>query len=159
MAKEPKTEKTVQEKKVTKKTYIHAVGRRKEAVARVRLHIDAKEEVMWGEQAVARGTVFVNGMSADAYFSTAAAKAGYMRPFQVTGVSYTVTAKVVGGGKTAQLGAVVHGIARALTELDKEQHRAVLKKNGFLTRDPRAKERRKVGTGGKARHKKQSPKR
>ena len=58
-----------------------------------------------------------------------------------------------------QLDAVVHGIARALSLLDRDAYRAILKTAGLLTRDARAKERRKVGTGGKARRAKQSPKR
>ena len=72
---------------------------------------------------------------------------------------YYVTVKVVGGGKKGQLGATVHGIARALAKLDADTLRAPLKKAGLLTRDSRVRERRKVGTGGKARRKKQSPKR
>jgi len=67
--------------------------------------------------------------------------------------------KVVGGGPNGQLEAIIHGIARALSSFDREKYRAVLKKAGFLTRDPRERERRKAGMGGKARRKRQSPKR
>ncbi len=66
---------------------------------------------------------------------------------------------MVGGGSKGQLGATVHGIARALSKLDTETLRPPLKKAGLLTRDPRKRERRKVGMGGKARRKRQSPKR
>jgi len=72
---------------------------------------------------------------------------------------YYVTVKVVGGGKNGQLDAVVHGIARAFDKADREKFRPPLKRAGLLTRDARVRERRKVGTGGKARRKKQSPKR
>jgi len=85
----------------------------------------------------------------------------YAEPFRVTNTinKYTVTVKVTGGGKMGQLKAVVLGISNALALVDEEKHRGVLKTKGFLTRDPRVRERRKVGTGGKARRKKQSPKR
>ena len=65
----------------------------------------------------------------------------------------------MGGGKKGQLGAVTHGMARAFDKLDREKFRPELKKAGLLTRDSRTRERRKIGTGGKARRKKQSPKR
>jgi small subunit ribosomal protein S9 len=63
-----------------------------------------------------------------------------------------------GGGREGQLGAIIHGLARALVSAN-EEFKEILRKNNLLTRDPRMKERRKVGTGGKARRKKQSPKR
>lgn len=66
---------------------------------------------------------------------------------------------VQGGGKKGQLGAIIHGLARAIEKTDKETLRPILKKAGLLTRDSRTRERRKVGTGGKARRVKQSPKR
>ena len=72
---------------------------------------------------------------------------------------YKITIKVSGSGKNGQVEAVVHGISRALVALDEEKYRLTLKKRGFLTRDPRAKERRKAGMGGKARRKRQSPRR
>ena len=71
---------------------------------------------------------------------------------------FAISIKTSGGGKNGQLEAIVHGISRSLSKVD-ENYRSALKKNGFLTRDPRKKERRKVGTGGKARRAKQSPKR
>ena len=66
---------------------------------------------------------------------------------------------VAGSGKMGQLDAVVHGIARALALLDREAFRSILKSAGLLTRDARTRQRRMVGTGGKARRAKQSPKR
>jgi len=83
------------------------------------------------------------------------------KPFKTANAidKFYFTAKVVGGGKEGQIQAVVHGIARALVKLDSEKFRIPLKKEGLLTRDSRERQRRMVGTGGKARRKKQSPKR
>lgn len=139
-----------------KKTdYTYAVGRRKTAIARVRLYPKASVPGHDGVQLV------VNDKAAEVYFGGNAEKNQYRLPFIVTETLTKMSAsiKVVGGGTQAQLGALVHGIARALTKLDTEKYRAILKTAGLLTRDPRAKERRKVGTGGKARRAKQSPKR
>ena len=66
---------------------------------------------------------------------------------------------VAGGGLSGQLDAAVLGMARALDKLDPEKFHPILRSKGYLTRDPRTRERRKVGMGGKARRKKQSPKR
>ena len=71
---------------------------------------------------------------------------------------FAISIKVSGGGKKGQLGAIVHGISRALVLVD-EANKKILRSLGLITRDPRVKERRKVGTGGKARREKQSPKR
>jgi len=76
-----------------------------------------------------------------------------------TAKALDISVNVTGGGVMGQLDAVTHGIARALAKVDKEEFRPVLKKAGLLTRDSRIRERRKVGMGGKARRKKQSPKR
>lgn len=138
----------------TKKDYTYAVGRRKTATARVRLYAsptvkDTKSQLM------------VNGVPAEEYFPGDTSKALYRMPFTLTKTlqSHSASAKVAGSGKSSQLDAVVHGISRALSSLDKEAYRPTLKSAGLLTRDPRAKERRKAGTGGKARRQKQSPKR
>lgn len=130
------------------RSYTFAVGRRKTSVARVRLYQGKGENV-------------VNGQSIDKYFPGEVAKRLYTRPFQLVGAEgkYYVTVKVNGGGKESQLDAVVHGVSRAFAGFDREKFRSVLKKHRLLTRDPRTRERRKVGTGGKARRKKQSPKR
>ena len=108
-------------------------GRRKESIARVRL--------MAG-----KGNVTVNGKTLDEYFGSDILKVIVNQPFAVTNTvgKYDVVVKVVGGGFTGQAGAIRHGIARALNEANSE-FRPVLKANGFLTRDPRMKERKKYG--------------
>ena len=108
-------------------------GRRKKSIARVRL--------MEG-----KGNITVNGKALDKYFGTEILKVIVNQPFSVTNTigKYDVICKVQGGGFTGQAGAIRHGIARALNEADPE-YRAVLKSNGFLTRDPRMKERKKYG--------------
>jgi small subunit ribosomal protein S9 len=102
----------------------------------------------------------VNGLPIAQYFNGAVAKVIYERPFKLTETlgTYYATIKVAGSGKMGQLGAIVHGLARALTK-NNPNFRPVLKKAGLLTRDQRMRERRKVGRGGKARRLKQSPKR
>ena len=154
-------EQLVQKKSIEKKDYIHAVGRRREAIARVRLYPDVKEEVRWGDMVLEKGKIYVNQKPVEQYFSSNADKVTYNAPLQAANSlnSFTITAKVVGGGKHGQLEALVHGIARALVAYDADTYRVSLKKKGFLTRDARAKERRKVGMGGKSRREKQSPKR
>ena len=134
--------------KTKQKDYTYAVGRRKVANARVRLYQK-------------KGDMTVNGMPAGQYFAFNGAAEKYTLPFKLTNTldKYSFSAKVVGSGKKAQLDAVVHGIARALNLLDEAAHRPVLKKYGLLTRDSRMKESRKTGQGGRARRKKQSPKR
>lgn len=146
--------------KSTKEDYVHAVGRRREAVARIRLYKEVKEPIMWGEQQVKKGEIFVNGKIISDYFPGDVAKIKYEEPLRVANVlgEFTITIVVSGGGKSGQLDAVVHGISHALAKYSKN-YRVSLKKKGFLTRDPRARERRKVGMGGKARRKRQSPKR
>ncbi len=143
------------------KNYILTVGRRKAAVARVRLYKSLKDGVSWGEKELKKGDILVNLKPIEQYFSSAVAKVAYMEPFKTTNTldKYALTIKVSGGGTSSQLGAVIHGIARVLDKMDKEKFHTLLKKKGFLTRDARVRERRKVGTGGKARRKKQSPKR
>ena len=113
-----------------------AVGRRKTSVARVRL--------MPGE-----GNITVNKKALDDYFSRDTLKIEVRRPFVITetGKKFNVSANVAGGGSTGQAGAIRHGIARALVETDATL-RAVLKKAGLLTRDPRMKERKKYGQRG-----------
>lgn len=164
MARSKKTEKIIEEiknNKKSKKDYIAVVGRRKNAVARVRLYQNLKEDLFFGEQKVEKGKIYINKMPIEKYFSGEVAKAIYLEPFRVTNTlgKFTVTIQAAGGGKGGQLDAAVHGLARALSTLDAEKYRKILKKKGMLTRDSRVRERRKVGTGGKARREKQSPKR
>ena len=116
-----------------KKNAIAATGRRKCASARVR--IDAGS-----------GKITVNGQKFEEYFETEALRGYVMQPLNISGAAeaYDIDASVVGGGKAGQAGAIRHGIARALCLMD-ETFRAPLKAAGFLTRDPRMKERKKYG--------------
>ncbi len=131
-----------------KQNYFFATGKRKEASARVRLF-------------KGKGESLANDIPVEKYFPTETEKVLLKRPFELTKTEgkYYFTARLKGGGEAAQLGALVHGLARALSLADKDKFRPPLKKAGLLTRDARVKERRKVGTGGKARREKQSPKR
>ena len=130
------------------KGYVQSVGRRKEAVARVRLF-------------KGQAQMTVNGRPIAEYFKGAIYQKFYQKPFVITNTlgQYTATVKVIGGGPNAQLEAIIHGLARSLQQLDKEKFRSSLKSAGLLTRDYRAKERRKYGHAHAARAKKQSPKR
>ena len=153
---------TKRQKRAQKLDYTFAVGRRKSAVARVRLYKTIKADLTWGEIPVTKGEIYVNQQPITNYFSGEVAKKLYTEPLRVTNAhqqNYTFTIKVVGGGPSSQLQAAIAGIARALNSIDEEKYRPTLKKKGFLTRDARIRERRVVGTGGKARRKKQSPKR
>lgn len=128
--------------------FVATVGRRKVSTARVRLYAKA-------------GDFLVNGLPVGQYFhGVANAAAVYNRPFVLTNTlgQHALTVKVAGGGISGQLGALVHGVARALVKMNPD-YRDLLKDSGLLTRDDRMKETRKVGTGGKARRKRQSPKR
>ncbi len=153
MVKEKQTEEKVKE-------YVFAVGRRKGSVARVRLYANRKEDVVWGESTIKKGAMLVNKKPVEVYFSSQVEKSLYTEPFKLTNTEgeFITTINVSGGGKMGQVGAVVLGLSRALI-IHNPAFRAVLKKKGLLVRDARVRERRKVGTGGKARRKKQSPKR
>ncbi len=115
------------------KPYFYGTGRRKSSVARVRVYPGA-------------GSVVINGKDIDAYFGLETLKLIINQPFAVTGTEgkFDVVANVAGGGLSGQAGAIRHGIARALLLAD-ETYRAPLKKAGYLTRDPRMKERKKYG--------------
>jgi len=148
--------------KTKESTYYEAVGRRKEAVARVRLYVTGRDKtVAIGDTKIKQGEIILNKKPIDSTFPSASEKARYNTPLVLTDCTERFAISIItrGGGKNGQLDAIVHGISRALEKVDKETYRPTLKKASLLTRDPRAKERRKVGTGGKARHKKQSPKR
>ncbi len=137
-----------QEPRTKTKGYIYAIGRRKEAAARVRLF-------------KGKGEISVNGKPIEKYFLGEIAKVIYTQPFKVTDTlgKYFATIKVTGSGKSGQLQAVAHGLARALNKENTQLYHSALKGHKLLTRDPRARERRKVGQMGRARKKKQSPKR
>ena len=140
------------------KNYKFSSGKRKEAVVRLRLYSNSLPEVS-GEE-VKKGDIFVNGKRIEDYFGGVVAKATYEEPFRITNTlgKYTLTVKVLGGGPHGQMEAFIHAVAKSLSSLD-EKNKQILKKKGFLTRDARVRERRKVGMGGKARRVKQSPKR
>ena len=111
----------------------YGTGRRKNAVARVR--------VMDGT-----GKITINNKDIDEFFGLETLKVIVRQPFTVTNTlgKYDVVCTVKGGGTTGQAGSIRHGIARALNEANQE-YRPALKQNGFLTRDPRMKERKKYG--------------
>lgn len=134
--------------KKVKRNYTYALGRRKESTARVRLFKGNKPSE-------------VNGMEVEKYFPGKLNLFKFNQAFVLTQTQdkYYATVKVVGGGKAGQLDAAVLGIARAFSNADEKKFRTVLKKAGLLTRDSRERQRRMVGTGGRARHQKQSPKR
>jgi small subunit ribosomal protein S9 len=148
--------------KYSKKEYVSAVGRRKEAVARARLYAHVKADLKWGEEPIKKGEILVNGKPIAQYFPSEVERRLYTEPLRLTNThqnNYAITIRVSGGGHGGQLDAVIAAIANALNKADREKHRPILKKKGLLTRDARIRQRRKVGTGGKSRRKKQSPKR
>lgn len=156
----PEAIKVIPNRKTQKRDYVFATGRRKEAVARIRLYEAVREGLMWGERVISKGDIIVNEKPIAEYFSGDVMQARYTEPFRVANLvnKHTFTIRVAGGGPSGQLDACVAGIANVLSKLNPET-RDLLKKKGFLTRDSRIRERRKVGTGGKARRAKQSPKR
>ncbi|MBI2051547.1 30S ribosomal protein S9 [Candidatus Roizmanbacteria bacterium] len=143
--------------------YYEAVGRRKSARARVRLYlVEGKEKVAnIAGLKIKQGEIFINKKPIEVVFSKEENKVRYLRPLALTESvnRFAISALIKGGGRSGWLDAFIHGLSRALEKTDREGMRPILKKEGYLTRDPRVKERRKVGTGGKARRKKQSPKR
>ena len=112
---------------------VQSTGRRKRAVARVKL-------------ALGQGVITVNGKALDEYFSRPQLLQIVRQPLEATqsGSRFDVTVKTEGGGITGQAGAIRHGIARALLAID-ESFKEPLRRNGFLTRDPREKESKKYG--------------
>ncbi len=117
-------------------TIIQATGKRKSAIARVRLKLGS-------------GQILVNGKPMDEYFPREALQILIRGPFDKTDSlgRYDIDANLSGGGVAGQAGALRHGIARALEKLDANQ-RTTLKRAGYLTRDPRKKERKKYGQKG-----------
>ena len=115
------------------KPYFYGTGRRKKSVARVRIYPGS-------------GEITINGRSIDEYFGLETLKLIVNQPFGVTATEgkFDIIANVRGGGFSGQAGAIRHGVAKALLQAD-ETFRPALKKAGFLTRDPRMKERKKYG--------------
>ena len=118
------------------KPYFYGTGRRKKSVARVRLYPGT-------------GAITINGRDISDYFGLDTMKLIVNQPFGVTDTvgKFDVVVNVNGGGFSGQAGAIRHGIARALLSAD-ENYKPLLKKAGFLTRDPRMKERKKYGLKG-----------
>ena len=118
------------------KPYFYGTGRRKSSVARVRIYNGT-------------GKITINDRDIDDYFGLETLKLIVRQPLVLTETAqkYDIVCRVAGGGVTGQAGAIRHGIARALLQSDAEL-RAALKKAGFLTRDPRMKERKKYGLKG-----------
>ena len=118
------------------KPYLYGTGRRKHSVARVRVYPGT-------------GSITINGRDVDNYFGLETLKLIVNQPFGVTGTAgkFDIIATVTGGGISGQAGAIRHGLARALVQSD-EALKPALKAAGFLTRDPRMKERKKYGLKG-----------
>ena len=119
----------------SKKPYLYGTGRRKSSVARVHLFPNGT------------GAITINGRDIDDYFGLETLKLIVRQPLVATETDqkFDIVCRVAGGGVTGQAGAIRHGIARALLQYDSENLRPILKKAGFLTRDPRMKERKKYG--------------
>ena len=118
----------------SKRAYHYGTGRRKASVARVRVYENGT------------GSITINGRDIDDYFGLETLKLIVRQPLNTTGTisNVDIVCTVEGGGVTGQAGAIRHGISRALLGLNPE-YRAALKAAGFLTRDPRMKERKKYG--------------
>ena len=118
------------------KPYFYGTGRRKSSVARVRVYNGT-------------GKITINDRDIEDYFGLETLKLIVRQPLALTGNAdkFDIVCRVAGGGVTGQAGAIRHGIARALLQYD-ETLRTTLKKAGFLTRDPRMKERKKYGLKG-----------
>ena len=118
-------------------TQYYGTGRRKSSVARVRL-------------VPGKGNIVINKKSIDEYFGLETLKVIVKQPLTATETlgKFDVICNVQGGGFTGQAGAIRHGVARALLKVDEEAYRATLKAAGYLTRDPRMKERKKYGLKG-----------
>lgn len=156
-----KTKETVEPVIEANVSYYEAIGRRKNATARVRLYV-AKDETLTVEGiTVTKGEAVVNGRPADTYFPGDVAKKMFLEPFRTTNTigRFVTSIHLAGGGPSGQLQAVIHGLSRALEKIDKEKFRPILKKRGFMTRDSRKKQRIKAGFAHKSRARKQSPKR
>lgn len=120
-----------------KRPYFYGTGRRKKSVARVRLYNGT-------------GKVTINDRDIDDYFGLETLKVIVRQPLALTDLAekFDIECRVAGGGVSGQAGAIRHGVARALLQYNSEELRAALKKAGFLTRDPRMKERKKYGLKG-----------
>ncbi len=120
-----------------KRPYFYGTGRRKKSVARVRLYNGT-------------GKVTINGRDIDEYFGLETLKVIVRQPLALTNLTdkFDIECRVAGGGVSGQAGAIRHGVSRALLQYNSDELRSALKKAGFLTRDPRMKERKKYGLKG-----------
>ena len=120
----------------SKQKYYYGTGRRKHSVARVRVYHGS-------------GNITINNRNIDDYFGLETLKLIVRQPMELTDTlgKFDIVCTVAGGGVTGQAGAIRHGLSRALLVYDQEM-RPILKKAGFLTRDPRMKERKKYGLKG-----------
>ena len=118
-----------------KKAYFYGTGRRKSSVARVRL-------IPGGT-----GEITINNRTLDNYFGLDTLKLIVRQPLEATKTTekFDIVCTVAGGGFTGQAGAIRHGISRALLQANSDEYRPILKAAGFVTRDPRMKERKKYG--------------
>lgn len=149
------------EKGEKKVTYYEAVGRRKTASARARLYVLTGDAMTIKSVSMKKGDMIVNGKPVEKFFPGDVFQKMYQEPFRTTNTMgrFAVSITTTGGGLPGQLSATIHAISRALIKVDNDKFRPILKKRGFLMRDPRAKQRRKAGFAGKSRARKQSPKR
>ena len=117
-----------------KRPYFYGTGRRKKSVARVRLYAGT-------------GKITINDRDIDDYFGLETLKLIVRQPLALTDTTekFDIECRVAGGGVSGQAGAIRHGVSRALLQYNAEELRPLLKKAGFLTRDPRMKERKKYG--------------
>ena len=128
------------------KIFAQDIGRRKRSIAQVRL-------------IAGKGEVIINGKKPADYFGAHQDLTRILKPLKLLSLDkFDISAKISGGGTTGQLDALVLGVARAVSQLKKENHSA-MRDAELLTRDSRKRQRRMVGMGGKSRRKKQSPKR
>ena len=116
------------------KPYFYGTGRRKDSVARVRVYTGT-------------GKITINDRDIDNYFGLDTLKLIVRQPLEATKTTekFDIVCTVAGGGFTGQAGAIRHGISRALLQANSDEYRPILKAAGFLTRDPRMKERKKYG--------------
>ena len=122
----------------SKNPYMYGTGRRKSSVARVRVYPNGS------------GNITINGRDVEEYFGLETLKMVVRQPLNATETlgKVDIIATVEGGGVSGQAGALRHGISRALLQVDTDAYRSALKAAGFLTRDPRMKERKKYGLKG-----------
>ena len=149
-------------KKTKNAQYFEGIGRRKFAVARVRLYlVNRSKTAEVNGQTLKAGECLINDKALATSNLSSWEKNFILSPLNLTEnlERFVITVHVSGGGKNGQMEAIVHGLARAIELVDRTQYRPILKNQGLLRRDARTRERRKVGTGGKARRVKQSPKR